>query len=153
MAYYEHLPIYKSALDLCIYFEKIVVGFDRNHKYIIGADLRRLSIKAVMLILKTNDAKDKISFLLELKNVLEEIKILIKICKEINVFNNFKSFEVSITLLDSIIKQCVGWLNSQKQPGQNWLFNDQESHDYPVFVSPKVHMIIIILYLKDHFIC
>lgn len=37
MAHYEHLPIYKSALDLCIYFEKIVRHFDRHHKYMVGA--------------------------------------------------------------------------------------------------------------------
>jgi len=35
MAHYEHLPIYKSALDLCIYFEKIVRNFDRHHKKVV----------------------------------------------------------------------------------------------------------------------
>jgi len=114
MSYYEHLPIYKSALDLCIYFEKIVRNFDRHHKYVIGADLRRLSIKAVMLVIKANDAKDKTPMLLTLKEVLEEIKILIKICKEVKAFNSFKSFEVSVRLVDSVIKQSAGWLKSQK---------------------------------------
>ncbi len=32
MARYEHLPIYKSALDLCVHFEKLVAGFSRYHK-------------------------------------------------------------------------------------------------------------------------
>ena len=58
MAHYEHLPIYKSALDLCIYFEKIVRNFDRHHKYVIGGDLRRLSIKTVILIIKANDGDE-----------------------------------------------------------------------------------------------
>lgn len=114
MANYEHLPIYKAALDLCIYFEKIVRNFDRHHKYVIGADLRRLSIKAVMLIIKANDARNKTPMLLKLKNVMEEIKIMVKICREVKAFNSFKSFEVSVRLIDSVIKQCVGWLKSQK---------------------------------------
>ena len=38
MAQTEHLPIYKAAYDLCLYFEKVVQGFSRSHKYTIGAD-------------------------------------------------------------------------------------------------------------------
>jgi len=120
MAHYEHLPIYKSALDLCIYFEKIVRHFDRHHKYVIGADLRRLSIKAVMLVIKANNARNKVSFLFQLIEVLEEIKVLVKVCKEVKAFNSFKSFGVSVKMTDSVIKQCAGWLKSQqKQPGRN----------------------------------
>ena len=114
MAHYEHLPIYKAALDLCIYFEKIIRHFDRHHKYVIGGDLRSLSIRAVMLIITANDARDKLPLLLKLKETLEEIKIKIKICKEVKAFNSFKSFEVSVKLLDSVIKQCMGWIKSQK---------------------------------------
>ena len=114
MAHYEHLPIYKSALDLCIYFEKIVRNFDRHHKYVIGADLRRLSIKSVILIIKANDVRDKTPLLLQLKDVLEEIKILIKICKEVKAFNSFKGFAFSVKLVDSVIRQCAGWIKFQK---------------------------------------
>lgn len=114
MAHYEHLPIYKAALDLCVYFEKIVRYFNRCHKYIIGSDLRKLGIKSVVLVIKANNIHDKLPLLLELKGTLEEIKILIKICKEIKAFNNFKSFEVSINLLDNVIKQCTGWIKSRE---------------------------------------
>ena len=105
---------------MCIYFEKIIRNFDRHHKYVIGADLRRLGIKAVMLTIKANDARNKVPMLLQLKDVLEEIKILVKICKEVKAFNSFKSFEVSVKMADSVVKQCAGWLKSQqKQPGRN----------------------------------
>jgi len=33
MAQTEHLPIYKSAYDLCLYFEQVVRNFSRYHKY------------------------------------------------------------------------------------------------------------------------
>ena len=36
MARYEHLPIYKKAMDLTIYFEKIVRNFARYHKYTLA---------------------------------------------------------------------------------------------------------------------
>ena len=40
MAHTEHLPIYKSAYELCLRLEQVVRGFSRYHKYSIGADLR-----------------------------------------------------------------------------------------------------------------
>ena len=43
MAQYEHLPIFKKAYDLTLYFEKIVRNFSRYHKYSVGAELRQLS--------------------------------------------------------------------------------------------------------------
>ena len=36
MARYEHLPIYKQALDAAVHFEKVVAGFSRYHKYTLG---------------------------------------------------------------------------------------------------------------------
>jgi hypothetical protein len=40
VAHTEHLPIYKSSYDLCLYLEQAVHGFSRYHKYAMGADLR-----------------------------------------------------------------------------------------------------------------
>lgn len=114
MARYEHLPIYKAAMNLCVYFEKIIRYFDRHHKYIIGADLRRLSIKSVMLVIKANNNQKKLPLLFELRDALEEIRILVRVCKEIKAFHSFKSFEVSLRLLASLIKQCQGWIKSQE---------------------------------------
>jgi len=38
MARYEHLPIYRDALNLAVYFEKMVAGFSRYHKYTLGTE-------------------------------------------------------------------------------------------------------------------
>lgn len=36
MARYEHLPIYKQALDVAVHFEKVVAGFSRYHSPGVG---------------------------------------------------------------------------------------------------------------------
>ena len=51
MAQYEHLPIYKQALDLAVYLEKAVSGFSRYHKYSVGAYLRRIVRYNISLII------------------------------------------------------------------------------------------------------
>ncbi len=43
MARYEHLPLYKKAMELVIYLQGTVRNFSRYDKYSIGSDLRNLS--------------------------------------------------------------------------------------------------------------
>jgi hypothetical protein len=45
MAQYEHLPIYKKAMDVAVYFEKIVKNFSRYNKYTLGSELREKSLQ------------------------------------------------------------------------------------------------------------
>ncbi len=58
MARYEHLPIYKKAMDLTVYFEKIVRNFSRYDKYTLGSELREKSRQIVELIIKANSTKE-----------------------------------------------------------------------------------------------
>jgi hypothetical protein len=59
VARYEHLPIYKAALDVTLHFERVVAGFSRYHKYTLGTELRALSREVVGLIVKANSSRDK----------------------------------------------------------------------------------------------
>ena len=56
---YENLPIYKLALDFCVYIETIVKGFDKYHKYTIGEDLRNFSKEILFTIHRANALKEK----------------------------------------------------------------------------------------------
>jgi hypothetical protein len=112
MAQYEHLPIYKATFDLQIYFEGIVRHFSRYHKYTHGAALRNLTREALMLIVRANNTPNKLPALEELRIKLEELKVVIRICKEIKAFSNFNSFETSIQQVIGIAKQNEGWVRS-----------------------------------------
>jgi hypothetical protein len=52
MARYEHLPIYKKAMETAVYFEKIVRGFSRYNKYTLGSELRAVSRDILKLIIR-----------------------------------------------------------------------------------------------------
>ncbi len=114
MARYEHLPIYKKAMDLTIYFEKVVRNFSRYHKYTLGSELREKSRKIVELIIKANSATAKRPLLLELRESLEGLRILIRICKEVKAFNRFNSFVYASDLVIDISRQNEGWIKGQK---------------------------------------
>ena len=110
MARYEHLPIYKKALDVAIYFEKVVAGFSRYHKYTLGTELRNKSREIVGLIVRANSSSDKLPRLLELRERLEELMILIRISKEVKAFKGFKPFQFAIEEMVLVSRQNEGWI-------------------------------------------
>ena len=112
MSLYEELPVYKKAQDMAIYFEKIVRHFEKYHKYTFGVEIRILSHRILILIAKANTKQERKESLIEALDKLEELKITLRLCKEIKVFNSFKSFEFATRSVIEISKQCEGWLKS-----------------------------------------
>jgi hypothetical protein len=115
MARYEHLPIYKKAMDLTIYFEKIVRNFSRYHKYTLGSELRGKSREIVGLIIKANSTVERPPVLLELRERLEGLMVLIRICKEVKAFSHFNGYVYASNLLVELSRQNEGWIKSQKK--------------------------------------
>lgn len=112
MAQYEHLPIYKKAYDLTLYFEKIVRNFSRYHKYTLGMELRQLAREMLKLIRQANDAQDKAPVLLQNRERLESLKLTIRLCKDVKAFQNFNSFQYCINEVVDISRQNEGWLKA-----------------------------------------
>jgi len=109
------LPIYKSALELAVYMEKIVKEFEKYHKYTMGVDLRQKSKTLLFTIGHANLAEDKIVALTKLRDTCEEMKMLIQLSKELQVFKSFKQFEHSSLLTVMVCKQAQAWLNATKR--------------------------------------
>lgn len=112
MARYEHLPIYKKAMELAVYLQEVVRNFSRYNKYSIGEELRALSRKSILLIIQANSSQDKRVALTELVETCEMLKTLIVFSKEVKAFASFKSFQHASTLAVVLCKQSEGWLKS-----------------------------------------
>jgi len=113
MSHYE-LPVFKSALDLCVYIETIVKSFDKYHKYTIGADMRTFSKDLLFGINRVGLAKDKTNALIGVRNRCEDMKMLLLLAKELQSFKSFKQFEHSSLLSVEVCKQLQGWLKSSQ---------------------------------------
>ena len=100
---------------MTIYFEEIVRRFSRYHKYTLGSELREKSREIVGLIIKANSTVERLALLLELREKLEGLKVLVRICKEVKAFHNFNSFEYAITMLVELSRQNEGWMRGQKK--------------------------------------
>ena len=111
--HYENLPIFKLAMDLCVYLETIVRKFEKYHKYTIGVDLRNYSKDILFLINRANFSKeDRLQNLIKLRDKCEDLKMLIRISKELKAFNSFKQFEYSSKLTVNVCRQAQAWLRA-----------------------------------------
>ena len=110
MAYYEKLPIYKKSLDLTVWVEKTVRNFPLYHKYTIGSELREKSREITILIARANVKRERKETLLKIRDKLEELKIVIRICKELKVFKSFNSYEFAVRQVVEIARQNEGWI-------------------------------------------
>ncbi len=119
MARYEHLPIYKQAMDVAVHFEKIVAGFSRYHKYTLGAELRNQSRGIVSTIIQANSSRDKAPKLQELRIRLDELLVSIRLAKEVQAFKSFKAYQFVVERVGSVCRQNEGWLRSVTgEPGE-----------------------------------
>ena len=106
----EILPILKSSLDFCVYIETIVKGFEKYSKYTIGVDVRNSSkeiLFAVHTVIISENKKEK---LIIVKEKCENMKMLLRLTKELQAFKSFTQFEHSSKLLIDICKQMQGWM-------------------------------------------
>jgi hypothetical protein len=118
MARYEHLPIYKAAMDMAIYLDSLVGQFSRYHKYTTGQDLRNLAREILKMVIRINSVRDKTELLPELVAQCEMLKTLLFFAKEAKAIQSFKAFQQASSLAVVLCRQSEGWLKSSRK-GQN----------------------------------
>lgn len=99
-------------MELAVYLQQAVRNFPRYDKYSIGEELRTLSRKILLLIIRANSCRDKSAALTELVETCELLKTLIVFAKEVKAFPSFTSFQHAATLVVVLCKQSEGWLKS-----------------------------------------
>ncbi len=98
MARYEHLPIYKSAIDLAIFLETGVKNMSRYNKFAIGTELRKRGLNGLSLVVRANSIfGSKVAVLEELRINLEELRQLLFLAKE-TAANRFAKWSFELQL-------------------------------------------------------
>jgi len=112
MAKYEHLPIYKQAMELTVFIETVVRGFPRYHKYALGTRLREKSWEIIGLIVKANNTpvKQRRPLLLNLRDGIEELNVALTVAREVKAFQNFNSYRHAARMGVDLSRQSEGWL-------------------------------------------
>jgi hypothetical protein len=110
MIQYENLAVYKSSFDLCVYFEKIVKNFNQGHKFTIGPDLKNKSREIAIQVVRANLSNTKTKDIQELIILIEELKLIVRLCQEVNGFSNKNSYGYISKLIANLTSQANNWL-------------------------------------------
>ena len=115
MARYEHLPIYKAAVDAAVHFEQVVAGFSRYHKYSLGTELRQASRAVIQQVIRANAARERMPELVRLRDDLEAVLVLLRLAKEVKAFRSFQAYQHAAELVVTVCRQNEGWIRSVEQ--------------------------------------
>lgn len=121
MARYEHLPIYKAALDLTVHFEKVVAGFSRYHKYTLGTELREGSRGVLQQVLRANNAttrEQRAAELLVLRERIDALLLAMRVAKEVKAFKSFAGYLHAVEQVGSVARQNEGWFKQTQAKAQ-----------------------------------
>jgi len=119
MARYDHLPIYRAAFDLAVHIEKIVRHFSRYHKYSLGTELRESSRRILERIIEANNSHNREPILLKLREDLEKLKVLVRLCHESGGFASTRAYLYVSEQVVNLAKQNEGWLRQTVDGSRN----------------------------------
>ncbi len=69
------------------------------------------------LIIRANSRVDKRPVLSDLRERLEALQVLLRICKEVAAFEDFNAYARAAELVVALSRQSEGWINVQsRQP-------------------------------------
>ena len=104
----KHLPIFQSIYDLILEIHKRVDSFPRVHRYSIGEKIKNIGFDLLDLVIKANSVKNKETYLGEAEDVLEKLKIYIRLCFDLEIMGG-NGFEFLVKKMDEIGRQLKGW--------------------------------------------
>ncbi len=112
MGLHSDTPIYKATFELLKAVVLVAKNMPRDFKQTLACDLRDHCVKVTVLILRANKAQDKTPHLEEILERHQEIELLIRLARDIQVIS-LAQYAKIIQLSDNVGKQANGWRGSQ----------------------------------------
>jgi len=111
MARYSHLPIFQKSYDLFKFLHQYVATFPRSEKYSLGQKIKDTNINFLDQIIRANNAKNKRLYLEEARQLLEILRIYLRLCYDLKLMG-IKRYEIVSQKIDEIGRMLGGWLKN-----------------------------------------
>jgi len=98
-------------MELAVHLEHSVRRFPRYHKYTLGTELRQTAQRLCRWVARANNAgaDARYAALDQLVLAVDEMKTLLTLAQELQVFANFNEFAQATELVVALGKQSGGW--------------------------------------------
>jgi len=109
----EKIKAYNKAIDLAVYFDKVVMNFSKYHKYSIGIDMKRLAQDIACDIQEAIETNNKLPV-----EKIKRLTTLVNICNLTKGFKNQNSAGYATKLIAELLKQ-IHLANARAGQAQN----------------------------------
>ncbi len=104
------LIIYQKAYDLLLWLYPAVNKFPKSQRFVLGQQIENKALSVLQSIIRANLERDKIPALREMSVELDELRILIRLSKDLRLIS-IKQYEIAAEKMNEIGKLLSGWTN------------------------------------------
>lgn len=109
----QELIIFTKTYDFALWLMKHTEKFPKSARFSVSARIENKILEFLECIVTANRLKNKYERLNSADNVLENLRILIRLSKDMQ-FVNLRSYEYAVRQMDEIGRLLGGWLKQQK---------------------------------------
>jgi len=107
-------PLIKQYYQMVLWIQERLVRFPKAERSALVPQIGNLVIVILMLLVEAYYKKLKLKQLQEANLKLEQLRFLMRICKDRNFFS-YKQYEYITKELIEVGKQLGGWINYQRK--------------------------------------
>ncbi len=110
MAVYTNLPIYEDCYQLFLHFTQLSMKMQRDYRYSLGEDVKRLLMAIILDVYKANYKKEdlRVDYVLDAKERMVELQVILRLLNEVRQISD-RHYMMLTEKTVSISKQLTGW--------------------------------------------
>ncbi len=108
MARYAHLPIFQKSYELLKWIYFFVSKFPKAEKHALGQKVKQTAMDFLDQVIRANGAKNKAPNLEEAAQLLEILRIHVRLSFDLSLINQ-KRYELLSGKIDEIGRMLGGW--------------------------------------------
>ena len=108
MAHYQNLPVFKDAYDLLQSVYTVSRTFQRDFRYTIGEDLKKVLMTMMLCLFRANRSREKLCEVASCREHDEQVKIYLRILHDLKQLS-LKQYVLLSERAEAISKQLAAW--------------------------------------------
>jgi len=108
----DDLIIYQKTYDFLLWLYPVINKFPKSQRFVLGQRIENKTLDLLRSMIIANTEHDKLIILKEASVELDELRILIRLSKDLH-FINIKQYGASAEKMNEIGRLLSGWTRSQ----------------------------------------
>lgn len=108
----DDLIIYQKTYDFLLWLYPVINKFPKSQRFVLGQRIENKTLDLLRSMIIANTERDKFIILTRASVELDELRILIRLSKDLH-FINIKQYGVVAEKMNEIGRLLAGWTRSQ----------------------------------------